>query len=221
MKILIATFSFPDPSIESFDGRFVLSEAVGYAENGASVLVLTPHYPGAPRDEQIAAGIRVYRFRYFLPECLQRLKIPGQPIYRARTAWALVQLPLLLVVFASKLIRFGRWADIIHAQWTVTALLALPAKWLFRTPIVVTARGSDIRLLPVWLNRFLHRQVDASLDCFRALPWSPWYRRNFPARFLSLPIIVDARAGTMPSSRYGRRRRAPGPTLRDSLRGAL
>jgi glycosyltransferase involved in cell wall biosynthesis len=191
VKILVATFSFPDPAIGSYDGRFVLSETVGYAQNGASVLVLTPHYPGALRDEVFQPGIRVHRFRYWLPERLQRLKIPGQPIYRAGSLLALVQIPLILVAMALAILHHARIADLIHAQWTITGLLALPAKWLYGTPVVITARGSDLRLLPAWLNRWLHRQVDAAIDCFGPQPWNLAYKAANPARYLVLPLIVD------------------------------
>jgi glycosyltransferase involved in cell wall biosynthesis len=191
LNILVPTFSFPDPSIGSYDGRFVLSEAVGYALNGAAVLVVTPHYPGAARDEIAAAGVRVRRFRYFLPEGLQRLRVPGKPLYRVGSLLAALQAPFLLAALLVTIVRFARWADVIHAQWTPTGLLALPAKWLFGTKLVVTARGSDLRLLPRWANRFLHRRVDAAIDCFGPQPWNQAYKRLFPARYLTLPLLVD------------------------------
>lgn len=191
MKILVASFGFPDLAIGSYDARFVLSEAMAYARNGAAVLVLTPHYPGGRRDDEVYPGVRVHRFRYFLPEGLQRLRVPGQPIYRARSALALIQVPLALAAMALALVRHARGADLIHAQWTVTALLALPAKWLFGTPVVLTARGSDLRLLPAWLNRWIHRRVDAAIDCFGPQPWNLAYKAANPARYLPLPLIVD------------------------------
>jgi len=198
MKILVTTFSFPDSSIRSYDGRFVLSEVRAYARNGAEVLVLTPHYPGAQRDERLEPGIRVRRFRYFLPTRWQRLKVPGKPIYRPGSLLAFMQIPLLLAAFVLAILRHARAVDIIHAQWTLTGLLALPAKWFFGTPVIITARGSDIRLLPIAVNRFLHRHVDASIDCFRPLPWSAWYKKTYPTRFLSLPLIVDSGSSTAP-----------------------
>jgi glycosyltransferase involved in cell wall biosynthesis len=191
LHVLIVTLSFPDPSRGVFDGRFVLSEATAYAKNGAAVLVITPHFPNACRYEVIEPGIRVHRFRYFLPERWQTLKVPGKPMYRLTSPVAILQIPMLLFALTFSVFKHARNADVIHAQWTLTALLSLPAKWFFRTKLVVTARGSDIRLLPRWLNRFVHRQVDAAIDCFHALPWSNWYKSNFPGRFLKLPLIVD------------------------------
>lgn len=191
MRIIIATFSFPDLANGHYDGRFVLAEARGYALNGAQVLVITPHYPGAAVAETLPDGIRVQRFRYFWPPRWQRLKVPGQPIYRIRSALALLQVPVLLGAFALALLRAAGQADLIHAQWTLTALLALPAKWLRGVKLVVTARGSDLRLLPAWMNRWLHRQVDAAIDCFGPQPWNRAYKAANPARYLTLPLLVD------------------------------
>lgn len=190
MNILIPTFSFPFLDDNNFDGKFVLAEAQAYAENGADVKVITPHYHGIPKREVMEPGIDIFRFSYFFPRRWQCLKQPGRPLYDNSSCLAMIQLPFMLLAMLFTILRAGRWADIIHAQWTLTALLALPAKWLFGAKIVVTARGSDIRLLPVWLNRFIHGQVDAAIDCFGPQPWNEEYKKKFPARYLTLPLIV-------------------------------
>ncbi len=190
MKILIPTFSFPFLPGRNFDGKFVLAEARAYVENGAEVAVVTPGFVSAPREETLESGVRVYRFNYFFPVRWQRLKRPGKPLYSDLDWLARLQVPFLLLVMAGKILSHGRRVDIIHAQWSLAALLALPAKWLFRTRVVLTARGSDLRLLPAWLNRFIHRQVDAAIDCFGPQPWNEAYKRKFPARFITLPLIV-------------------------------
>ncbi len=150
MKILICTFSFPYIDGNVFDSRFVYSEAKGYANNGADVTVLTPHFPGAPELENNEKGLTVRRFPYFLPKSLQKARSPGKPLYNPASLLALLQLPVLCLIFSIRIIQHARKADIIHAQWTLTAFLSLPAKWITGKPLVVTARGSDIRLL---LNR--------------------------------------------------------------------
>lgn len=192
MRILVATFSFPDPSMGAYDAKFVFAEAQAYAANGAEVVVLTPHYPGADMTERIAHRLVVRRFRYFLPTSLQALRVPGRPLYRPKSLLALAQAPFLLASFCVALIRHGRHADVIHAQWTLTALLALPSKWLFGTSVVVTARGSDLRLLPAWLNRWIHRKVDAAIDCFGPQPWNVAYKAANPTRYLRLPLLVES-----------------------------
>ena len=194
MNILITTFSFPSIGRNHHDGKFVFSEAVAYAENGANVRVITPHYPGADRIEKVNEKMEVFRFRYFFPESLQVLKKPGVPIYNQKSFLAVAQIPLLGLFFALQILKHASWANIIHAQWTITALLALPAKWLLSKKVVLTARGSDLRLFPGWLNQFIHSEVDAAIDCFGPQPWNDEYKKNFSARFIRLPHITHQEA---------------------------
>jgi glycosyltransferase involved in cell wall biosynthesis len=56
---------------------------------------------------------------------------------------------------------------------------------------VVTARGSDLRLLPHWLNQFIHHQVDAAIDCFGPQPRNVAYKERFSANFITLPLLVE------------------------------
>lgn len=191
MNILITTFSFPSLELGHYDGKFVLAEARAYTENGASVKILTPHYPGAKRIESPQEGIEIIRFSYFFPYHWQRLKQPGKPLYDSKSFWAILQIPILLAIFSLHIIRLSRWADIIHAQWTVTALLALPAKLLLKIPVVMTARGSDLRLLPLWLNKIIHRTITASIDCWGPQPTMLAYKEKFPCKYIKLPLIVD------------------------------
>jgi len=191
VKILVVTPGFPSARTEDFLGKFVLAEALAYARNGASVRVLTPHYPGALLREQVGKGVEVRRFRYFRPTSYQCLRQPNRPLYASKSLLGLIQVPLLLACFVVAIARHALWADILHCQWTVAALLALPAKWLLRKPTVVTARGSDLRLLPGWLNRWIHRRVDAAVDCYGPQEWNEQYKASFPARFITLPLIVD------------------------------
>jgi len=199
MNVLICTFSFPSPRNNVHDGKFVFSEAMAYAEAGAEVRVLTPHFKGALRHERMCQGLSVHRVTYFLPRTLQVLKRPGQPIYRQKSFLAVFQVPFLCLSFFLAILRHARWADIIHAQWTHTALLALPAKWFLGKKVVLTARGSDIRLIPGWLNRFIHRNVDGAIDCFGPQPWNEELKKKFPARYIPVPLIVHpGRSNGMP-----------------------
>jgi glycosyltransferase involved in cell wall biosynthesis len=199
MNILICTFSFPYQHKNIFDGRFVLSEAMAYAENGSNVRVITPHFEGAPKKERVHRNITVIRFQYFSPKSLQCLKKPGVPIYRPKSMLAILQIPLLCFFFMLNIVKMASWADIVHAQWTVTALIALPAKLILGTKLVLTARGSDVRLLPEWINRFLLRKVDGAIDCFGPIPWNIANKKKFPANYIKLPILVhNDSSGKMP-----------------------
>jgi glycosyltransferase involved in cell wall biosynthesis len=190
MNILIASFSFPWLKKNNFDGKFILAEAEAYAANGGVVKVVTPHFPGADKTEVLGERIKVFRFRYFFPESLQVLKRAGTPLYSQRSFLGILQIPLLCFFFAVHILKHSRWADVIHAEWTVAALLAFPAKWLFGKKIVVTARGSDIRLVPKWINRFIHHKVDAAIDCFGPQKWNDEYKKTYRAHYLKLPLVV-------------------------------
>jgi len=199
MNILITTFSFPSLTNGIYDGKFVLAEAIAYANNGANVRVVTPHYAGGKIKEKIHDRITVYRFRYFFPTSRQVLKQPGTPIYNQRRFTAFAQLPFFFLIFIVSVLKHALWADIIHAQWTVSALLCLPAKWLLGKKIVLTARGSDLRLVPDWLNRLIHYQVDGAIDCFGPQAWNNAYKKKFSANFISLPLVVyDDASRSMP-----------------------
>lgn len=198
MNILITTFSFPSLRDGIYDGSFVLAEAIAYAQNGANVKILTPHYSKSATEELIHPGIKVIRFNYFRPKYLQCLKQAGKPLYDNKSLLGKIQIPFLLLSFFFIILRYARWADIIHAQWTLTALLALPAKWLFRTKLITTARGSDIRLLPKIVNKFIHKHVDAIIDCFGVQRWINENRKNFPGNYVRLPLIVNATPNSTP-----------------------
>lgn len=190
MNILITSFSFPNFKDGTYDGKFVFSEALAYAKNGADVRVLTPHYDNANKVETMHENIRVFRFQYFIPKSFQVLKKSGIPVYNQRSPLAMFQIPFLCFFFVLSILKHAAWADIIHAQWTATALMALPAKWIFGKKVVVTARGSDLRLLPHWLNQFIHHQVDAAIDCFGPQPRNVAYKARFSANFVKLPLLV-------------------------------
>jgi glycosyltransferase involved in cell wall biosynthesis len=190
MNILITTFSFPYKKGNIHDGNFVFAEAMAYAEGGADVRVLTPHIPGTEKLERIHDRLVVMRFQYFFPQSRQVAKKAGIPLYGRKSFWPIIQMPILCICFLIQILKCAHWADIIHAQWTVSALLALSAKWLYKTPLVLTARGSDLRLVPQWMNRFIHSHADAAIDCFGPQPWNNAYKKAFPARYLTLPLLV-------------------------------
>ena len=191
MNILIATTSFPDKNNDDIAGKFVMNEAMAYALNGMNVTVLTPHQPGARKRESIGERLNVIRFRYFRPEKYQCLKTPNKPIYGQKSIFSILQLPGFLLVFILQLLKYGRWADIIHCQWTVTAFLAMPCRWLYGKTIVMTVRGSDVRLLPKFMNRFSHATADAVLDCYGDQKWNNDNKKDFPANYIKLPLIVE------------------------------
>jgi glycosyltransferase involved in cell wall biosynthesis len=214
VNILIVTSSFPAPRIGIYDGKFVLSEAIAYAKAGAKVRVLTPHFLGVDIREEIQNGVVVYRIPYFFPRSLERLKQPGVPVYGQKSPLAWFQIPFLCLFLSVAILQHACWADIIHAQWTVAAFFALPAKWLFNKKLVFTARGTDLRKLPIWFNQFIHYQADAAVDCFGPQPRNELYRKRFSGYFLTLPLIVHVEpCQKMPKDMEARIAEAENPLL--------
>lgn len=191
MNILIVTPGFPSQKGTNASAKFVFNEALAYSINGANVHVLTPHYPGAMRQEKINEKLYVKRFRYFFPEKYQLIVDPILNTYDKKNALKYIQVPLFFFSFIFNVLKYSIKADVIHCQWTTSVLVALPAKWLFGKKIVVTARGSDIRLMPKWLNKFIFKKVDAAIDCYGPQPWNNNIKKTFHSNYIKLPLIVN------------------------------
>ncbi len=196
MKILILSTSFPGEDDSEIGGKFVYYDALALSQNGADVTVLTPHYKGALKIKHINSKLRVVRFCYFLPHKYQVLVDNKNPIYGSRSISKFLNIPFFLISFIYNTFKFGRHTDIIHCNWTLTVLIALPAKILFRKPIVLTARGSDLRLVPVWLNKWIYRKVDAAINCYGPQPWNRMQKQTFPSNYIKLPLISERYVGS-------------------------
>jgi glycosyltransferase involved in cell wall biosynthesis len=194
MKILMLTFSFPHFNRNGegafYGGSFLLPEAKAYERAGAQVTVLTMHAPGLPFIETVSKGIQIVRVPYFIPVSLERVRIPNHPLYTKKLWWLrLFQLPLFLLAYLIFLIFYGRQTDIIHANWTPTAFMALAVKFLFGKPVFLTFRGSDLTRLPEVFNRFTIRMMDGVFhwklgDVVR-------YIEKFKGPYISLPLITS------------------------------
>ncbi|MEN8164620.1 MAG: glycosyltransferase [Acidobacteriota bacterium] len=146
MKILSIATTHP-----RFDGdsepAYVLALNRELVRRGHSVTTIVPHAPGAAVKESVG-GVRICRFRYFVPASAQRLCYNGGILPNLRRSWiARFNLPVFVAAQAcavARAVAFGSF-DIIHCHWLITsglmgALAAGPA----RLPLVVTAHGSDV-----------------------------------------------------------------------------
>ena len=199
MHILILTFGFPSKESKNktqfYGGSFLLPEARAYASAGAKVTVLTMHAFGLPLKETIGKGIDVVRVPYFLPFRFEKIRLPNYPLYtKKKIIVRLMQLPFFIVSYCVFLGIYTKKSDLIHANWTPTAFLALPFSRLFNKPIFLTFRGSDITKLPSIFNRFTIRYVDG------VFKWQlgdvTRYSKKFKGKYINLPLI----AGIMPPS---------------------
>ncbi len=116
------------------------------------VIVHTPHYPGAKRQETMDK-IQVHRFRYFFK---QFEKLAGStgilPTLKQNKFYYAVVPFFLIAQLCSLLLLVKRTRpDIIHAHWLFPqGFFAVIAKMIFDIPVVVTGHGTDIFGLKGW-----------------------------------------------------------------------
>jgi glycosyltransferase involved in cell wall biosynthesis len=196
---LILTPGFPtlkdknkaDGNNSFYGGSFVKTEAMAYCSAGARVTVLTPHVPGLPLKEKVSNGFDIVRFRYFLPTRWQKVRIPKLSLYTTKYLYfRIFQFPLFVLFFFCAIFKYIKKVDIIHTNWTPTALLALPYKFLFDVPIVLTYRGSDLRMLPETINRFIIRHVNGAMGLGGGVHIAKYWRKAFPKQHLRLPLLT-------------------------------
>ena len=196
MKILVVTTGFPYFENENLAHacKFVYYECLAYEKAGAEVEVVAPGIPGVPQEDVVGENINVHRFNYFFPKKWQTVRrADGLALYSKMNVWFFIQIPFFLLSFCWAIIKYGRKADILHCSWTLTALLAFPLRWLFRKPITLTIRGSDIRIIPRWINRFVCKNVDANLFAYAHIPFCKKQVKDYPGKyFLDIPLIVPS-----------------------------
>ena len=194
MKILVVTTGFPyfENTNLAHACKFVYYECLAYEKAGAEVEVITPGIPGIPKEDIVGENIKVHRFNYFFPKKWQTVRrADGLALYTKMNIWFFIQLPFFLFSFCRAVIKHGRNSDILHCSWTLSALLAFPLRWLFGVPITLTMRGSDTRLMPGWINRWVCRNVDANLFAYAHIPLGQKKVKDYPGKYiLDIPLIV-------------------------------
>ncbi|MFH1147131.1 MAG: glycosyltransferase family 4 protein [Pseudomonadota bacterium] len=142
MKILMITTSYPRDESDS-SGIFIKRLALALTRCGGRITVLAPGDKEA-RDRETADGIEIVRFRY-APRGMMRIAYGDGGIYEniKRFPWLVLLMPLFLLSMCISAIRLAPDCDIIHANWLPTGLCAVPAKFIRRRPLIVTALGSD------------------------------------------------------------------------------
>lgn len=159
------------------------------AAKEVEVVVLAPHHPGAAKFE-VVDGMRVYRFRYFLPASLERLCYDGGILANVKKSFlARLQLPLLV-----KMELFALWSvarkekpDIIHAHWILPqGFTAAIVSKLLGIPFVVTAHAGDVFPLGNPLFRLLSR---FSINSAAAVTVNSSYTKAAVAKISALKSI--------------------------------
>ena len=147
-RMLLATSTFP-----VFDGdgrpRFVLDLARALKSH-FEVEVLTPHVPGAAVLE-VMDGVKVRRFRYFLPASLEKLTAGDGVSANLRESWlARLQAPLFMVaqVFALWRALVRSRPAVVNCHWLVPQGLSTALVKVFKDfPLVLHVHAGDVYLL--------------------------------------------------------------------------
>lgn len=120
--------------------------------------------PAAAVPADVSGPERIITARY-APRSLQTLahRAGGIPVQLRRYPLSWLLVPFLLAGLAITLLYRGRWADVIHANWAISALPAALTGRLWGRPVVTTLRGDDVagalqRRAPRWIMRFALRE---------------------------------------------------------------
>lgn len=143
MKILILSTNFPRWQGDT-RAPFILGVARALQRMGNQVRVVTMHNPDAALREEMD-GVEVRRVRY-APDGRETLQqdAAGIPIAWKRGFKSQALLAAFGLRLTREVLREGRDFDIIHANWSLTAIAARLTVWFHRTPYVVTVHGSDV-----------------------------------------------------------------------------
>lgn len=142
MKLLVVTTSFPldaaDPS-----GIFV-QRMVQSLPRDIAVTVLAPAAGVAVEPASAAPGYALRTFRY-APRRWRRLaQGPGGiPAALKASPWLWLLVPGFVAALFWACLREGRRADMIHAQWLPTGVIAGLSGLCLGKPVITTIRGSD------------------------------------------------------------------------------
>lgn len=145
LRVAVVTTSFPLNAM-AVSGPFVM-EMVRHLPDDIDVTVITPCGTQSPSKPTYSDRYHVRCFRY-APRRWQILAHgPGglpATLREKPLAWLLL-IPFIPALFLACL-RATRKVDVIHANWSVTGVIAGLAGALTATPCITTLRGTDIAL---------------------------------------------------------------------------
>ena len=175
MKICFLSTSFD----EGYGGQHLYALAKGLAEKGIDMNVVVPSSPNSKSYFEIKEGVKINRFRYFLPKKNQILT-SGQSILDQynNSFIAKLQFPFFLFSFIIKTLKIAKKCDLIHANWTLAGIPGLIAKKIYGKKLLLSEHGAGIRSMPKFINRFVLKNLDCIIsssieqdDIIRHLGW--------------------------------------------------
>ena len=158
MKICILSTSYPRakddywvPFMHSLARELAKTEDVAVVASAGS----------GTKNYEIRDHVKIHRFNYFYPKNLQRLTYRGgmKESFKQELL-PKMQVPFFMLSFLIKSLKVAKDCDVINAHWTLSGLAALPIRFFYKKPIVLTEHGGSIRYLPKWLNKFVLKRMD-------------------------------------------------------------
>ena len=111
-------------------------------ENGIDIDVVVPHDRENSKDFEIIDGIKIHRFRYFIPKRFQRIAYHGGIAENVHNnPIAKLQFPIFILMYFIKSLWVSRKADIIHAQWIISGVISAILGRLYKKPTVLWIHG--------------------------------------------------------------------------------
>ena len=167
LKLLVITTGFPRFSGDLF-GAFIYEQVTALCDRGVTLEVVAPHEIGLPKVEKMG-NINIKRFKYMLPERWQCVAYGGGIPTNIRKSWRTrIQLPVFIFGFLWGVFKQRVGFQVVHCHWTVSGLIA---SWVFskHVPIILSVRGSDIKLFDNYFSRVLNRYIISRMDCVVAV----------------------------------------------------
>jgi glycosyltransferase involved in cell wall biosynthesis len=174
-KILITTTSFPTftnkNNSQNFigGGEFILTEVMTLLKYNYKITVIAPLKQNIPINEDIN-NLKIIRFRYpFMRWGNSYNNLTLHDNTSVKNYLSIFFLFLFFLIFILKNIHKEK-PDIIWANWLQIGFLSKIANALQpkKVPVVTTIRGSDVRKMPVILNRFLAKICTTILNPYSA-----------------------------------------------------
>ncbi len=144
MKVCVITTSFPRFSGD-YAGIFISRLCRALVSLNIKIDVVAPS-DGNEFPMESIDGFDVFRFQYFFPRSLQILAYGpgGIPANLKRNPSLFIVLPFFILFFFFKTLGVSKKADLIHAHWLYTGVVAVLIKKIRNVPFILTLRGSDV-----------------------------------------------------------------------------
>ncbi len=162
------TTSFPGHK-DDIRSPFLLELCRALSDEGIAIDVVSPWYIGTKKEERIC-NVNIHRFSYFWPKRMQVLTQGGGiPSALKRSFLAKIQLPFLFLGLLIMSLKYGKRCDVIHAQWSFSALAGFVAKILYGKPLLMTERGASANLATQhWLMKIVLKFLAQNSDFITA-----------------------------------------------------